>query len=617
MLKTETEPKEVFLALAVEDIRGACDILRPTWDEVGENARDGWVSLEVDPNLAHDTQGTIDEAKRLHALVDRPEPVREDPGDEGGPARDRGVDRRGHPDQRHADLLARAPPRGRRGVRARRAAARGLRRRPRADGVRRLVLRLARRHRGRQAPRRDRRPRRAQGHARDRQRQARLRDLQAGVRRRAVGGAARQGRIGAALPVGVDVDEEPRVPRRDLRRGADRPRHRQHDAARDGRGVPGPRQGARLARGGRRRRAPHARGVRGGGDRLRRRRRDARARGRGEVRQVVPAALRRRRGQARRDGRRHERALRRARPAAAGGLRPRKRGRGLRPSHLLDVGRGPDGGAARRRLPAHGHEGPGQPGQRPPDLLQGPRLAAVLRGPQGGGHHRRRGAADVPQARLAPGGSPHAADPADRRRDRLARPGAPDRRRRGAGRPQARPPALPRLVPVRRLRDGRGVDLGGVRARRVQRPRQPHRDHRRQPARPDARDDGRLGPRPLRAARRGVRLERDRDRRPRHRRDRRRIRPGGRDRQRADRDRRADEEGQGRQGRRGPAGQARQAARRSRGGDRGARRRARPHGRDRRARGRHARTSSASRAASCRRGSSARRRPRARPTARR
>src|ERR687894_772934 len=72
VLKTETEPKEVFLALAVEDIRGACDILRPVWDEVGENARDGWVSLEVDPNLAHDTQRTIDEAKRLSELVDRP-----------------------------------------------------------------------------------------------------------------------------------------------------------------------------------------------------------------------------------------------------------------------------------------------------------------------------------------------------------------------------------------------------------------------------------------------------------------------------------------------------------------------------------------------------------------
>ncbi|HEX5781497.1 MAG TPA: transaldolase, partial [Solirubrobacteraceae bacterium] len=66
---TESEPKEIFLALARDDIRAACDLLRPVWDE-GEG-KDGWVSLEVDPNLAHDTQATIDEAKRLHALVER------------------------------------------------------------------------------------------------------------------------------------------------------------------------------------------------------------------------------------------------------------------------------------------------------------------------------------------------------------------------------------------------------------------------------------------------------------------------------------------------------------------------------------------------------------------
>ena len=73
VLKTESDPKEVFLALAVQDIQGACDVLRPKWDEGGsENARDGWVSLEVDPNLARDTEATIAEAKRLHALVDRP-----------------------------------------------------------------------------------------------------------------------------------------------------------------------------------------------------------------------------------------------------------------------------------------------------------------------------------------------------------------------------------------------------------------------------------------------------------------------------------------------------------------------------------------------------------------
>jgi transaldolase len=67
---TESEPKEIFLALARDDIRAACDELRQVWD--GGNGKDGWVSLEVDPSLAHDTQGTIDEAARLHGLIDRP-----------------------------------------------------------------------------------------------------------------------------------------------------------------------------------------------------------------------------------------------------------------------------------------------------------------------------------------------------------------------------------------------------------------------------------------------------------------------------------------------------------------------------------------------------------------
>jgi transaldolase len=69
ILKEETEPKEVFLQLAVRDIRGACDLLKQVHDE--GDGKDGWVSLEVDPNLAHDTQGTIEEAQRLHKLVDR------------------------------------------------------------------------------------------------------------------------------------------------------------------------------------------------------------------------------------------------------------------------------------------------------------------------------------------------------------------------------------------------------------------------------------------------------------------------------------------------------------------------------------------------------------------
>src|SRR4051794_32047003 len=66
----QSEPKEIFIELAAQDIRDACDILRPVYDE--GNGKDGYVSLEVDPNLAHDTEGTAKEAKRLHALIEKP-----------------------------------------------------------------------------------------------------------------------------------------------------------------------------------------------------------------------------------------------------------------------------------------------------------------------------------------------------------------------------------------------------------------------------------------------------------------------------------------------------------------------------------------------------------------
>ena len=67
VLAAEEDPKEVFLRLAVKDVKNACDLLRRVWDEGA--GQDGYVSIEVDPNLAYDTQGTIDEAQRLHELV--------------------------------------------------------------------------------------------------------------------------------------------------------------------------------------------------------------------------------------------------------------------------------------------------------------------------------------------------------------------------------------------------------------------------------------------------------------------------------------------------------------------------------------------------------------------
>jgi transaldolase len=83
LLATEDDPKEVFLQLAREDIRGACDLLRPVFDR-GDSTRDGWVSLEVDPNLAHDAEGTAVEARRLRDMIDRANLFVKIPGTEEG-----------------------------------------------------------------------------------------------------------------------------------------------------------------------------------------------------------------------------------------------------------------------------------------------------------------------------------------------------------------------------------------------------------------------------------------------------------------------------------------------------------------------------------------------------
>ncbi len=61
---------ELFNHLAVADIRDAADVLRPVYDRTGQ--QDGYVSIEVSPRLARDTEGTIEEARRLHRWLDRP-----------------------------------------------------------------------------------------------------------------------------------------------------------------------------------------------------------------------------------------------------------------------------------------------------------------------------------------------------------------------------------------------------------------------------------------------------------------------------------------------------------------------------------------------------------------
>src|SRR5215218_705380 len=71
LIETENDPKEIFIQLASKDVGDACDLLRSVWDE-GCRGCDGYVSIEIDPNLAHDTDASIDEAQRLHDLIDRP-----------------------------------------------------------------------------------------------------------------------------------------------------------------------------------------------------------------------------------------------------------------------------------------------------------------------------------------------------------------------------------------------------------------------------------------------------------------------------------------------------------------------------------------------------------------
>lgn len=68
----------LFEALAVRDIRDACDVFRPLYDQT--NGADGYVSIEVAPGLARDTEGTLAEARRLWQTIDRPNVMIKVPG---------------------------------------------------------------------------------------------------------------------------------------------------------------------------------------------------------------------------------------------------------------------------------------------------------------------------------------------------------------------------------------------------------------------------------------------------------------------------------------------------------------------------------------------------------
>ena len=78
-------PAEIYDELIETDVRKACDLMRPVYD--ASNGEDGFVSLEVSPYLAHDTEGSNAEARRYWKRVDRPNLFIKIPGTaEGAPA---------------------------------------------------------------------------------------------------------------------------------------------------------------------------------------------------------------------------------------------------------------------------------------------------------------------------------------------------------------------------------------------------------------------------------------------------------------------------------------------------------------------------------------------------
>ena len=140
---------DAYWELVIADVTAALAVLRPVFDAAA--GTDGFVSVEVAPELARDIHATIAAARALHERIDAAEPVRQDPGDGRGRPRDRGDDRRGPQHQRHPDLLPRPLRRGHRGLPARPRDVRRRRRRPLDGPQRRLVLRQPGRHRGRPA----------------------------------------------------------------------------------------------------------------------------------------------------------------------------------------------------------------------------------------------------------------------------------------------------------------------------------------------------------------------------------------------------------------------------------------------------------------------------------
>jgi transaldolase len=80
--RTGLQAEALFVELALEDLRRAADLFRPVFDRTQK--QDGWVSMEVSPLLADDARGTVEAARQIHRMADRPNLYVKIPGTPAG-----------------------------------------------------------------------------------------------------------------------------------------------------------------------------------------------------------------------------------------------------------------------------------------------------------------------------------------------------------------------------------------------------------------------------------------------------------------------------------------------------------------------------------------------------
>jgi transaldolase len=248
------EAWQLFELVETTDVRDACDRFMPVFERT--EGGDGYVSIEVSPGVAHKAEDTVAEARRLWETVGRPNVMVKVPGTDEGAKAVRQLIAEGinvnitllfsiDAHRRVIEAyLAGLEERAARGAPIDRVASVASFFVSRVDSeIDKRLDQIAAEAAARMesaAPR----PRRlAEGARGDREREARLSALPRAVLRTPVGGARREGREPAASSLGEHEHEEPRVPRRALRRATHRPRHGEHAAAGDPRCLPRPWRG--------------------------------------------------------------------------------------------------------------------------------------------------------------------------------------------------------------------------------------------------------------------------------------------------------------------------------------------------------------------------------------